>query len=93
MIATIVDYLLNTMFVILSIACAFVAYVFWISKNGELRRILITKNISLSFMFGVYSVMVYHTVRWITFACSIPVFVSIIWLIVYMLKNNKNATN
>lgn len=83
----IVDLILSSQFVVLGIAGLFIAYRFYMSQDGELRKILIVKNLALMWIFFTLAAMVaFGDNRTITILANIPAIFAFGWMIKYLLK-------
>lgn len=83
-----------TVYMTLFLCNMLTSYFFWVSKDGELRIIMIRKYLAGAIVFGCFSVMCFVmpavSLKWASLFCVPYLYVNIL-LIRYLVKSVKSA--
>lgn len=87
-----INFISGAIFSLFTIINLFIAYNFWASRNGELRKIMILKNISLAAMFFTFSTMIFYenANKFIVILACLPYFYAMLKLTKYLLNLVKS---
>ena len=87
-----INWLLDLIYLVMVCGYAYVVFLFYGSRDGELRLIMIAKNISLAFLFFIDSINdlsgIFHIPEFpnkpLRIIAIMPLGITLVWLIVFL---------